>query len=585
MASASVIFVLVAFTGAGRLGDATRLASVATARQDPFFSNQQPGDTSAITDPLQDIVGSVADDVSEAAGEVQNAANAVLEPVVRDPKGTLVKQVRKAEQTVQDVSDGQDFADVVGPEALKTIPEVQSLDLPSVTLPPPTVHPAPFAGQYCRGGACKYRLQMPAGWTLPLLYVPLTLADRELCRGLGCVPGAGFPINPAKTTFELKCMHLLQVIGGGLEGQDRSRKINDVRQTFLKICKNRVEYHETIFCGDYADVFVAALSPFVHDLTVGRADAVCSSAFNFMSLFKGAEVNLKFVAAALPKSDSLLELGNSGIPQVGPNSTRGRRWCKRLSLIRSTTLKDGETGCPGGSNGVINANVKYKIAPGSDDGVMLPTEVSGDLFAYCGAQMEEITGGTRQSAAMFVLLTRDWCSWQTISKSPPGGDLLHHEPPEHPEWNSRTCTGMAQLLTFALRQELGEKRTWAPQTVCKRIFRAIGSVHAVDRIVANAGSLSITGLPPVGPVQPDADSAELKTLISEGKLRKRALIGDLAEQKEAMAALKAAKEAVANYQDSGAAANLLAVKTEPDSADFDFSPGSTQQKRSLRLKR
>lgn len=571
------MFFLIACAGAGRLVEA-RLASVASARQDPFFSDQQsPGDTSAVTDPLQDIVGSVADDVSQATGEVHDAAHSVVEPVVRDPKGTLVKNVHQAEKAVQDVSGGEDLVS----DALGTPPTVLPLELPSGTLPPPTVNPAPFSGVYCRGGACKYRMQLPGGTTLPPAFMPLTLADRELCRGLGCVSRAGWPINPAKTAFDMKCIHLFQVVGGGLQGQDRSRKISDVRQSFFKICQNRVEFHEAPFCGEYADVFVAALAPFVHGSSVGRVDSVCSAAFNFMALFKRAEVDLKFVAAALPKINSLLAIDNSGVPKVGPNSTRGRLWCKKLSLIRGGPGKKEEKGCPGGTNGVIRANVMYKIAPGSDDGKMLPMEVSGNLFAYCGAQMDEITGGTRQTAAMAVQMARDWCAWQSIS--PTTGEGIP-EPPNHPEWNSRTCTGMAALLTFSLRQELGERRTWAPQTICKKVFRAIGSVHAVDRIVANAGSVSITGLPPVGPAQPGADDAEIKTMMKDAEVRKRALVGDLEQQQQAMTALKKAKEAVANFKDPGAATNLLASLTEPDSADYDFGPGIAQQ-RSLRLKR
>jgi len=578
MASVSVMFFLVAFAGAGKLAEA-RLASVATARQDPLFDQQQPGDTSAVMDPLQDIVGSVADDVSQAAGEVQNAANDIVEPVVKDPQGTLVKNVHQAEQAVQDVSGGEGLvADVLDGKALETVP--MATDLPSGTAPPTTTHPAPFGGVYCRGGGCKYRMQLPGGTTLPPAFRPLTLADRELCRGLGCVSRAGWPINPAKTAFELKCIHLFQVVGGGMQGQDRSRKISDVRQSFYKICQDRVEFHEVIFCGDYADVFVAALAPLVHGGSVGRVDSVCSAAFNFMSLFKRAEVDLQFAAGALPKINSLLALGNSEIPQVGPNSRRGRHWCKRLSLIRGGPE---EKACPGGTKGVIRADVRYKIAPGSDDGIMLPTEINGDLFAYCGAKMDEITGGTRQTAAVAVQMARDWCTWQSISENL-GSETAMPDPPKHPDWNSRTCTGMAQLLTFALRQELGQRRTWAPQTICKKVFRAIGSVHAVDRIVANAGSVSIAGLLPVGPAQPDADNAEVKTLMREAKVKKRALIGDLEQQKEAMAALNKAKEAVADAKDEAATTNLLAAQTEPDSANFDFGPGIAQQQ-SLRLQR
>mmetsp|Transcript_12554 Transcript_12554/g.24519 ORF Transcript_12554/g.24519 Transcript_12554/m.24519 type:complete len:579 (+) Transcript_12554:104-1840(+) len=578
MASVIVMLVLIAFAGAGRLVEA-RLASMATARQDPFFSDQQqPGDTSAVLDPLQDIVGSVADDVSQAASEVQDVASSVVDPVVKDPKGTLVKSVHQAEQAVQDVSGGQDVvSDVLQPGKLPTIAPSA---LSSATAPPPA-HPAPYGGVYCRGGACKYRMQLPGGTTLPPAFRPLTVADRELCRGLSCMPRAGWPLNPAKTAFEQKCFHLFQVVGGGMQGQDRSRKISDVRQSFYKLCHDRVEFHEVIFCGDYADVFVAALSPFVHGRTVGRVDSVCSAAFNFIALFKQAEVDLKFVAAALPKSNSLLALGNSGIPQVGPNSTRGLLWCKQLSLIRGPAAKDKE-GCPGGTNGVVHADVKYKVAPGSADGKMLPTEISGNLFAYCGAQMDEITGGTRQSAALAVQMVRDWCTWQSVPPTSQNGAM--GEAPEHPEWNSRSCTGMAQLLAFSLRRELGERRTWAPQTICKRVFRAVGSVHAVARIVANAGSVSIAGLPPVGPAQPDANDAEIKMLMREANIRRRALIGDLEQQQQAMAALKAAKEAVANHKDAGDVTNLLAAQTLPDSADFDFGP-STSQKRSLRLQR
>lgn len=224
------MFFLIACAGAGRLVEA-RLASVASARQDPFFSDQQsPGDVSAVMDPLQDIVGSVADDVSQAMGEVHDAAHSVVEPVVRDPKGTLVKNVHQAEKAVQDVSGGEDLVS----DALGTPPTVLPLELPSGTLPPPTVNPAPFSGVYCRGGACKYRMQLPGGTTLPPAFMPLTLADRELCRGLGCVSRAGWPINPAKTAFDMKCIHLFQVVGGGLQGQDRSRKISDVRQSFFQ---------------------------------------------------------------------------------------------------------------------------------------------------------------------------------------------------------------------------------------------------------------------------------------------------------------------------------------------------------------
>jgi hypothetical protein len=309
----------------------------------------------------------------------------------------------------------------------------------------PTPLPAAFDGVYCKGGACQYRVAPPPPTIPPPIIItppPLppggnALSGREFCRGLACIPGMGMPGSPALAAWNFNCLHLFQDVLGGMIGDDTSRTVAQVYESFTGACKKRVGPLEVGACPGYSNTFLGAEAPKVDNPTVGNVVEVCTDTFWWIGAFKQAEVDLKLTKAALPKGfgSSLLEaawsrLGSGG---VGPSSARGlkwreyawkhgfqQRWTAQPATAQQLSEDGGIAGAffqsdaqadpkkdkpllPGADSDeetprglpkysqnppcntkdqhdVPQKKMKYQIAPGSPDGAVPPVEVDGDLF-------------------------------------------------------------------------------------------------------------------------------------------------------------------------------------------------------------
>ncbi|CAJ1441310.1 unnamed protein product [Effrenium voratum] len=97
--------------------------------------------------------------------------------------------------------------------------------------------------------------------------------------GVSCVDGMGKPLDRSKATFVAQCAHFFTA--GGLEGQDDYRSVKNVYDSFGSICGPRVGNAELPFCRAYGDVVAAALAPQLGAATVGSAENICASMFDF----------------------------------------------------------------------------------------------------------------------------------------------------------------------------------------------------------------------------------------------------------------------------------------------------------------
>jgi len=465
----------------------------------------------------------------------------------------------------------------------------------------PTPQPAVLNGVYCKGGACQYRIAAPPPLSPPAMTPPPLpiggnrLSGSEFCRGMGCVHGMGFPGDAALTTFNLNCAHLFNDIGGGMLGDDSKRSVAQVYQSFTNACKKRVGSLEAASCPTYASSFVGAMSPKVNNPTVGGAGEVCTDTYFWLHSFKQAEIDLKVTAAALPKGNSLIagDLNRFGTGGAGPSSARGQAWQSyaqshgKVPVARAVPqhlAADGSFGAllqtvgrkeegaprdlpkykqnpPVGSkvNQVVpQSRTEYQIAPGSPDGATPPAEVAGDLFSYCSNQFSEIMMGFTQTAPATVQLTKDWCTWQASVASWIG----KQQESGHPDWNHRTCSGMQNLVAFALRDQLADKTSGtSAQQVCKKVFLAIGTVHRADAIVKEVWGTSLRGAPSSS--IPTSGDAEMKTMLDQTQQYANKIFRQLRGQKAAFEKLNSAK--VDTHSGGPTAPDL------PDSANLDVT--------------
>lgn len=520
--AASVLLPLAILAGSA---SATRQLSRATERRAASTAGQPPGDVGAITGPVN-VVGTLGQNIANAAGEVQAAAAQASQPVIQDPQSALGGAVGAAEGIMQNLVPGRGLVtDVLAKsQAAPTTPA------PARTMPAPRAAfaPAPLNGVYCRGAACQYRPDVAgadaaqqAGVSKPVepfddkSVSQQDLSQKEFCRGLSCVPGSGHLPDFGREQFVNHCVHLLADLGGGLQGDDESRGVVDVHNSVQQVCKSRVDIHEADFCKDYAAVFVAALSPLYNEQTVGDARQVCSSTLYFMSLAKRAEVDLQLFDASPPQG------GNS-------------------------------SSSPSGATALLAAG-QVEIVPGSPDGVLPAVQVSSSLFSSCSKQLGAVTKGKAQSALKTVSMAKEWCGLQTIITS--WDDVKGKKGQVHPEWNAETCLGISQLMAFALREDMESKSKMPAKKVCKNLFMAIGAIHGVDRLVDNAQNEVTRGLPAMGLALPAGDPAML-ALAEDAKKRSEAVMSRLEKEKKAAEALKSAKAQVAAYSSQAA---LVAV--------------------------
>lgn len=223
--------------------------------------------------------------------------------------------------------------DAASPESMANVMDYQ------IAMPTPL--PAAFNGEYCRGGACQYRVAPPPPMPptpIPMLPPPIPiggnmLTRHEFCRGLSCLGGSGMPGDGKLAAFNLNCVRLYNDIAGGMVGQESSRTVVDAFNSFMNVCKKRVGPLEVGACPAYANTLIGAESPKVNSATVGGAPEVCTDTYWFIVGFKAAEIDLKLTKAALPKRSSLLSTNSAqyawsrlGSGGNGPGSARGQRW-------------------------------------------------------------------------------------------------------------------------------------------------------------------------------------------------------------------------------------------------------------------
>lgn len=523
----------------------------------------------------------------------------------------------------------------------------------------PTPPPADFAGIYCRGSACQYRVPPPPV-TLPPVTpfpnVPYALNQREFCRGLGCFPMMGWPANPALDEWNLNCAHLYDVTAGGLKGSPATRSVNDVRETFENWCVQRVDITELGKChGPLADVVTMAVSPAVNKPSIGGTADVCLSMFLFDEAANKAFVDMKLLKSALPKSHgaSLLtikqqqlstDLNRFGTGGVGPDSPRGRAWKQRLykhrhllpkeladaiegemrgagkwtrpgrgtSFLSRDTIKDTSlTGChtqasgpapapaagPAGApaapttppppepedavrgtpqydmnppcvHGVDNvpqSDTMYEILPGSPDGTVPNVEVSGDLFTYCKNQMSEIMAGFAQTGSMTITMTKDWCGWQASMTDWIG----EKDELGHPDWDHRTCDGMALFTAFALRNNMQDGLT--SHAVCQKLFLAKGAIKKMNKLIKDAWVASLRAAPDLG-LATATDDAAAAAALQAAQAYANAVFGKMREQKKAFDDINGAKMDTSAFGDSGGvtAPKQAPAPELPNSAEFDM---------------
>jgi len=513
-------------------------------------------------------------------------------------------------------------------------------------IPMPTPLPAAWNGVYCKGGACQFRVLPPAPTLPPPTMAPPNppgmLADpndpsgnsplggpppgatiggaatngaaMELCRGLACLDGMGFPSDSKADAFSFNCMHLFQDVAGGMVGKDDSRTVPEVEQSFVNVCKKRVGPLEVGACPAYASVFYAAEAAKVDNPTVGGPIEVCHDTYMFIDKFKQAEIDLKLSMVTLPKGNSLLKTGiwRFGTGGNGPNSPRGLKWrefawkhnkwpippakAEQLDaeggIIASALLqtKTSETKpkplirgqdqdadsprglpkynqnapCKGKDAEVVpQKQTMYQILPGAY--MVPPTEVDGVLFTTCTSQFSEIMMGYAQTPYQVIKLTKDWCIWQSSVTSWVGAA----DEMGHPEWGHRTCTGMQGLVAYALKDDLSDTyHGLSGISVCKKIFLAIGAVHRADAIVADAWAVpGGAGRAPSSGV-PAVDDAEMKKLMEAVQAHANKVFASLRGVKAAVSALTDAKMDTSAF-DGASLPTAPALPDLPDSNDVD----------------
>merc|ERR1719238_458223 len=111
--------------------------------------------------------------------------------------------------------------------------------------------------------------------------------------------------------------------------------------------------------------------------------------------------------------------------------------------------------------------------------------------------------GFAQTAPETVRMVKGWCSWQASVSSWAGKQQEFG----HPEWTHRTCSGMENLVAFALRDNLADHTSGlSAQQVCQQIFLSIHSVHRTEGIIKEAWDSPSRDSP--SSTIPAADNAE-----------------------------------------------------------------------------
>lgn len=415
------------------------------------------------------------------------------------------------------------------------------------------VQNVPLDGVFCRGSACQFRKDRVA-LTLPVMkkrvqaakaiekkeaatgkkveklvssipeavpVAPQVMAEKEMCRGLGCPDGMGQPFNPKIATFQQKCAKLFN---GKLQGEDSFRTVVDVASSFSALCGPKVGNSEACFCNSYTDVFVAALAPELQDSTVGSVESVCEALFTFVEDVKKTEVALGLASAALPANWQ---------KTTGQDTINAENWRKYVAATPSLiggVLSLQTPPAPVALLSKVGIH-NYEVGTGSKDGKIKPLKVPAALFEHCEAEMSEILIDPALISTSVSKRVQDWCNFQSEGSEFMGGG-------KKSQWTPRLCIGMAKLTAFALRdvpvpandkvtKDLAKalasktalpadqlKMFVSPKDVCIGIFSALGAIHRVDGLVAAAFQAATRGdAAAAGPTLPSATDADIVEFV------------------------------------------------------------------------
>lgn len=427
----------------------------------------------------------------------------------------------------------------------------------------PAPAPAPFHGTFCRGIACRLRrwpqAHVVAGPQAPVVAVA---AGWDLCRGLGCPPGAGSPGEPTADPFFINCTHLLTDVAPLSAWGDAVGGLTTMYANFNHFCKRRVSGAEVTACPDTTDVLIAALAPAVRDFQkaknagketpLGTSEDMCERLSRFVHTTKQTEVDLRLISAALP-STVLASPGRPADVTAGPQSPRGLHW-------RDWAQQRGLTAA-GPEQPAAEANA----TGAADVPRRRPSWVGTPLFSYCTNQMREIMLGKNQTAVDAIVLTQDWCSWQaTASTSVEGTDASEYG---RPDWDAQTCKGMSQLMTFALRDQLDSSASITDEQACNEVFLAVDAIHRIDEMVKAAWSVSARSRVSTLP----SNDVEVLRLFKASTVRSAELFKHLRAQQEAARALRRARASIA-ARDKQVSTSLASPTPPPLPNSDDFDP-------------
>lgn len=346
--------------------------------------------------------------------------------------------------------------------------------------PKNVVFTPPRSGIFCRGNGCPYAETGTIGGQNVLghagsvqdvkqqaeaalaMGMDALLARKEFCRGMSCVDGMGKPVDRTKAAFVAQCSHFF--VAGGLEGQDDYRSVKNVYDSFGSICGPRVGYSELPFCRAYGDVVAAALASQMEATTVGSAEKICDTLFDFTLEIKQAQVDLELFEGSLDLAS-----------EMGPGTARGQRWAKQLDLSSSAASPNGSSQLQVATdlqNGT--AEDKYQVTMPSWDGGLNATKVAPQLFEHCELEMREIMADESQTAGRVSKLAVDWCNFQQLQ----GGRGKQAEKEKEPRvWKARKFQPESSTTKMPFTRpppppppiEMLPEMTWKPQKAPERV--------------------------------------------------------------------------------------------------------------------
>jgi len=252
-------------------------------------------------------------------------------------------------------------------------------------------------------------------------------------------------------------------------------------------------------------------------------------------------------------------LQESTSTKVSPEEARARSQFADVSAFEKPKYLQNPV-CRFGIHEVPQSQVKYQIAPG-----VPPVELDGDLLQFCAAEFSEIGAGFTQTASDFIQMTKDWCGYQSAMVAWIGrGDELGH-----PDWNFRRCSGMAYLVTLAMRDHLDSPAGFPGGAVCTNIFPIMGAMRRLEKLIMatpppwsiqperklDAGRLSLS--------TPVADPEAVAAVLKATQEYAAKLMGKLRGQRDAFNDLNTAKMDESSFESPPVAAAQPQVSAPP----------------------